>query len=254
MRDARNARRGDAPEVAGRIDIAMTPAGAALMPPADAYVVIDALRATTVMAVLFNRGLRSLRAFADIGAARESARQHGALLFGEEHGLRPEGFDYGNSPAEAAPLELSGLEAVHFTTNGTLALCAVAKCGPTFAGSLVNLSAVVHAVGTYGRVTLVCSGNGRGQHFSLEDFAVAAAFAQRLRRKHPAAIAGDGALLALQLSDSADLVSQSEHAAITRQLGFGADIDYACRIDVAPSVPFVTHFGDGWATLENRLL
>ena len=235
-----------------RIDIAMTPDEAARMPPADAYVVIDTLRATTVMAVLFHRGLRQLRTVADIRSALAPATA-GALLFGEEHGVRPEGFDYGNSPVEAAGLELTGRHAVHYTTNGTLAMCSAASKGPTFAGSLVNLSAVVEAVSSFGRVMLVCAGNGRGQHFSLEDFAVAAAVAQRLRGHYPAAEAGDAALLALQLKAPIELVSQSDHATITRKLGFEADIDYACRVDAAPSVPFVTAYGDGWAILENHL-
>jgi 2-phosphosulfolactate phosphatase len=235
-----------------RIDIAMTPDEAARMPPADAYVVIDTLRATTLMAVLFHRGLRQLRAVADIRAALAPA-QAGALLFGEEHGIRPEGFDYGNSPAEAATLDLTGRHAVHYTTNGTLAICALATKGPAFAGSLVNLSAVVKAVSGYERVTFVCAGNGRGEHFSLEDYAVAAAFVQRLRGHYSAAEVGDSAVLALQLPNPVALISQSQHASITRKLGFAADIQYACRIDAAPSVPFVTEFGDGWAVLENRL-
>jgi len=60
-------------------------------------------------------------------------------------------------------------------------------------------------------------------------------------------------LLALQLKAPIELVSQSDHATITRKLGFEADIEYACRVDAAPSVPFVTACGDGWAILENHL-
>ena len=230
----------------------MIPTEAELMPPADAYVVIDTLRATTAMAVLFHRGLRQLRAVAEIAAGRAAAKEHGWLLFGEEHGLRPEGFDYGNSPAEAASLDLRGRNAVHFTTNGTIGLCTVASRGPTFAGALVNLSAIAEAVRGYDRVMLVCAGNWRGRLFSLEDFAVASAFAQRLRGLHPDAQLGDGALLGMQLADPAELIAHSEHESITRELGFEADIEFACQLDAAPSVPFVTAFGDGWALLEDH--
>ena len=222
------------------------------MAPADAYVVIDALRATTVMAVLLHNGLRSLRVVSDIDEARLAATEGGALLFGEEHGHRPAGFDHGNSPAEAARLELTGRSGVHFTTNGTLAICAVAPYGPTFAGSLVNLTAVLAALSAYERVTFVCAANGRGQSFSLEDFAVAAAFVQQLYAQHPEAEAGDAALLALQLDNPVRRVRESEHATIIRKLGFEADIEYACRVGAAPSVPFVTEFGTGWAVLENQ--
>ncbi len=234
-----------------RLDIAMIPAEAARMTAPDCYIVIDALRATTVQAVLFHRGLASMRVVSQIAAARDAASP-GVLLFGEEGGLPPQDFHHGNSPVEAANLDVHGRHAVHFTTNGTVALCTVASRGPTYTGSLVNLSAVAEAAFTADHVVVVCSGNARGTVFSLEDFAVATAFVQRLAAGPNPPALGDAALLALSIADPAALIPRSHHAEIVRGLGLHADIDFACRLDAAPSVPFVTAFGDGWATLENR--
>lgn len=237
--------------VARRIDIAVTPAEALLMPKADCYVVIDALRATTTIAALFHGGLSNLRVVADIAAARRD-KTAGRLLFGEEGGLRPPGFDYGNSPAEAATLDIEGREATLMTSNGTVALCAVAGRGDTVACSLVNLSAVAAYCKSKNSVNVVCSGNGGARRFSLEDFAVAAALVRLLSAQAPDAVLGDAALLATKLAAPEHLVPVSEHAAITIKLGFAADLEFACQRDIAPSVPVVVSHGDGWALLENR--
>ena len=245
---------GDPRVVPARIDIATTPAEAARMAAADCYVVIDALRATTVMAVLFHRGMRQVRAVADLELARYLARNKDSLLVGEVNGLPPEGFDFGNSPVEVAQGEFAGRTAVHFTTNGTLGLTGVARLGPTIAGSMVNLGVVANFVDSYERVTFVCAGNARGTVFSLEDFAVAAAFVQRLEAHEPGASLGDAAALAVRISRPELLITQSEHATVTRNLGLEPDIDFCAWPDIAPAIPFVTEFGDDWALLEDRLL
>ena len=228
----------------------MTPSEALLLPKTEAYVVIDALRATTTIAVLFHRGLKRLRVVSDVAEARR-IRREGTLLLGEQGGLPPEGFDFGNSPVEAAAMTLTGREAVHVTSNGTKALCAVAGMGTTVAGSLANLSVVSNYVARFESVTLVCSGNTGAKVFALEDFAVAAAFVQRLLIEHPGAQLGDAAILASRISEPISLIAEASHAEIVRGLGLGHDIEYVARVDVAPSVPLVVACGVGWAELEN---
>jgi 2-phosphosulfolactate phosphatase len=234
-----------------RIHVAMTPAEAALLPPADCYAVIDVLRATTVMAVLFSRGLRSLRVVETLEIGR-AAKTPETILLGDEHGLRPEGFDYGNSPVELNNVDLAGRSAVHVTTNGTRALCTVAPLGRVVATSLVNLASVLELATQGDSICFVCAGNARARLFSLEDFAVAAAGVQRLHAIAPEAHLGDGARLALQLPNPLQLIAGSEHAEATRRLGFAADIEFAMRPDTAPAAPIVTAFGEGWAELALR--
>jgi len=228
----------------------MTPAEAALLPRTDAYVVIDALRATTTIAVLFHRGLKRLRAVSDVAEARR-IRRVGTLLLGEEGGLPPEGFDFGNSPVEAAGMTLTGRDAVHVTSNGTKALCTVAAMGPTLAGSLANLSAVSNYVEQFESATIVCSGNIGAAVFALEDFAVAAAFVQRLLRENSEVQLGDAAILASRIHEPIALVARASHAEVVRGLGLGHDVEFAARVDVAPSVPLVVARAEGWAELEN---
>src|SRR5688572_25698928 len=98
-----------------RVDVAVLPAEALTM-TAEAFVVVDVLRATTTIATLFGRGLSDLVVVDDIEAAQEFAVRENRLLFGEVGGLRPDGFDYGNSPVEAQSAEVFDGSAVLFTT------------------------------------------------------------------------------------------------------------------------------------------
>lgn len=232
-----------------RVDIALTPAEATVLPHAECYVVIDVLRATTTIAALFGRGLARLHVVSRIDEARKR-KAPGRILLGEEGGLRPEGFDYGNSPVEAAGLDLTGREAVQVTSNGTKALCAVAPLGTVTTAAMANLRAAAAFLGRFETVTLVCSGNHGAQTFSLEDFAVAAALLQDLTANNPGLALGDAARLALVVGDPGLLIGRSEHAAILRGLGFGDDVEFARQRDTSDAVPSVTSHGDGWATLE----
>ncbi len=236
-----------------RIDIAMVPGEAALLPRADAYIVIDTLRATTTIATLFARGLRRLRVVTDLEAAFAAKADSGALLFGEVGGLPPEGFDYGNSPVEAETLGVEGREAVLMTSNGTKALCAVASLGPTVAASLVNVSEVIKWATESERVAIVCAGNHGALQFSLEDFAVAAAITRGLVERSGDVTLGDAARLAMAPGEPEQLIRVAEHAEVVRKLGLARDVDFAVTRDRAPSLPAVVEFGDGWAVLENAI-
>ncbi|MCK9518998.1 MAG: 2-phosphosulfolactate phosphatase [Dehalococcoidia bacterium] len=237
-----------------RIDVAMVPAEA-LAIGADAYLVVDQLRATTTIATLFEAGLRRLTVVDDIVAARERAAETGALLFGEVGGLAPDGFDYGNSPVEARDAAVADREAVLFTSNGTRALCALGGRGEVVAAALANISASCRSVVAAKRVAVVCAGTELGTRFTLEDYAAAGALVATLRRQSPEAELGDAATLAFELAERGDvdrLVRAAAHALATEALGFGPDIDFAMQCDTSRAVPRVVACGSGWAALEDR--
>ena len=91
----------------------------------DIYIVIDVIRATTTMAVMFDQGAARVFAAETIEQAREAAQKFPErLLCGERNVQRVPGFDYGNSPVQFSQLNLSGREIIHTTTNGTRAFYA----------------------------------------------------------------------------------------------------------------------------------
>ncbi len=133
------------------VDVLLTPAELGnvgpRLAPADVAIVIDVIRATTTLAVLFDGGCARVLVAGDIPGARAfAARQPGMyLLAGEVGGLPPPGFDFGNSPVEFAAADLRGREVVFSTTNGTRALRACVGAGAILAGSLRNAQAVCRA-------------------------------------------------------------------------------------------------------------
>jgi 2-phosphosulfolactate phosphatase len=244
-------------------DLALMPVEASSM-EADCYVVVDLLRATTTIAVLFERGLDDLIAVDDIDLARTLARAQGRLLFGEVGGLAPPGFDHGNSPVEAARSELAGRGAVLFTTNGTRALCALGQQGLVVTGALANISAVVGRMGRHQRTVVVCAGTEGGSRFALEDFAAAGIILRAALRRWPGTELGDAAGLAVAApgyedwiatglpqpaAPSGHLVVGSRHARLLASIGLSADIQFALREDTSRALPTVVDCKPGQARL-----
>lgn len=108
------------------------------------FIVIDVIRATTTLCVLFERDCRRVLVAAGIAAARRAREESGSdyLLAGESGGLAPAGFDFGNSPRELATARVAGQDVVFATTNGTRALRACLGGRAIYAGAFRNAGAV----------------------------------------------------------------------------------------------------------------
>ncbi|MCH7484370.1 MAG: 2-phosphosulfolactate phosphatase [Chloroflexi bacterium] len=159
----------------GRIDVALLP-GQKFDAARSVCVVVDVLRASSSIVTLLERGCSSVVAAPTTDRARHlrtGLPDH--LLCGEERGLPPHGFDYGNSPSEFSRLDLSGRSAILATSNGTRVLAAIAADSPAvLVGALLNRTAVARAAIDIARqrglgVTVVCSAAHGGGTFVLED-------------------------------------------------------------------------------------
>src|SRR3989442_13873822 len=89
-----------------KIDAVLTPAEIDLLPQRDlkntTAVVFDVLRATSTILTALAHGAREIYPVRTIeeAFALQSAQMPGALLGGERHGEKIDGFDLGNSPLE----------------------------------------------------------------------------------------------------------------------------------------------------------
>lgn len=149
-------------------DIELTPRRRAR----TAAIVVDVIRATTTLAVMFEHGARRVLVARDVEQARQArASLPLAILAGEVNAVAPSDFDHGNSPAEWSQLSQARLadhEILFATTNGARGLHAAIGGGPVFAGSLRNASAVCSTAltaarqlardGEPGEVAIICSG------------------------------------------------------------------------------------------------
>lgn len=235
-------------------------------PAGKTCVVIDVLRASTTLVAAFERGLARAVIAPGPGAARRLARQLGpdVLLGGEVGGLAPRGFDLGNSPLEYLRADLTGRTLVFATSNGTRALRRAAGAAEVLVGSLANAGAVLDAALAAGRdVVFVCAGRGRGRAFGLDDAFTAGFFVDELVRRVGASpvpapdidLPGQSPPNQLVLDDSAVAARQvcfgfgrdplaafraSAHGHRLIQMGLGADVEFAARVDLSRKIPRLT--------------
>ena len=128
-----------------KFDAALTPADISRLPERDlsgtTCVVFDVLRATSSMITALANGAAEIFPAKTIEEARAlREKMPDALLGGERHGERIEGFDLGNNPFEYAAH--SGRRIISTTTNGTIALRACERAGRVLVGALLNLAAL----------------------------------------------------------------------------------------------------------------
>jgi 2-phosphosulfolactate phosphatase len=230
----------------GVIDVAFTRAE---LRPADIAVVIDVLRATSTATQALAAGYQRVLCADTIERAR-TLRAPGRVLAGERHGLKPEGFDQGNSPAEAA--QARGAELVLATTNGAPTIVAAAAHAPeVLLCSLLNLDPVIAAIrdrvaGRDATVQVVCSGTDGG--VALEDVYVAGRVSQALAgERTDAALVAEGVARAFETPEAA--LGASADARALRNNGMATDIAYCALVSRLDSVPVVAAVQGGVATV-----
>jgi 2-phosphosulfolactate phosphatase len=114
---------------------------------AGTVVVIDVFRAFTTAAVALSRGADSIVIVGDLDEALALRKQGvGQYCMGERGGLKPPGFDFGNSPSELSRAEVAGKRLILTTTNGTAGVLAARGASTIYAGALVTASATASAI------------------------------------------------------------------------------------------------------------
>ena len=220
------------------------------LPSADVWLVIDILRATTVITRWFELGGTELYPVKTPDDARELVQElkdRGStpLLMGEVNGIPPEGFDAGNSPIELTYDIVRGHYCgVMSTTNGTVALSEAASTGcPVIAASFRNYSACLDYALTIGkRIGFLCS--GRKSRPSWEDTLCAGAIIERLGERGEV-LMSDSARMSLTLWQNRDVnlekfIRLSTHAKYLEQIGYNDDISFSCQSDVSTVVPVLS--------------
>jgi 2-phosphosulfolactate phosphatase len=232
----------------GLVDVVLSPPEIDLLPRRDLgasiCVVFDVLRATSTMITALAHGAAGVWPVRSIEEARAlKEKRPEALLGGERHGDRIEGFDLGNSPLEYGD-NVRGREIISTTTNGTIALRAVEHASSVLAASLLNNGATaLHLAARPSQdVLLVCAGTFRDA--ALEDI-LAAGMLISLLPGRPLTDAGEVAL-ALYRREQADLPGALHRATNGRALlakGRRAEVDWCARASVFPILAGMTPEG-----------
>ena len=209
---------------------------------AGAVVVIDVIRAFTTAAYAFEAGAHAIYLVDTVAEALAFKAAHrGSVAMGEDHGLRPAGFDLSNSPVGAATVDLDGRVVVHRTSAGTRGVVAARSADRLWAASLVCATATAAAVtaADLGAPTYVITGDfaDRDDRPGADD---------RMTAEHIEAIRTGGAP---DPAAMARRVLGTDEAVLTLKLGDGHvhpdDIAYATDVDRFAFAMEVTRTPDG---------
>ncbi|GMV05429.1 MAG: putative 2-phosphosulfolactate phosphatase [Gemmatimonadota bacterium] len=202
-------------------------------------VVVDVIRATTSMVEALANGARAIYPVASAEEAVRLATSLGredTLLAGERKGLRVEGFDLGNSPAEFTREVVEGKRLVMSTSNGTVALAQVQDVPRVVVGAFTNLEAVAGAVAHDGALAVLCA--GRLGRFALDDALFAGHLIRRLGTEvelNDAARAVHALAGAFPAGTEALTATDAGRAVI--DIGFGPDLEVCGDVDRHAVVP-----------------
>jgi 2-phosphosulfolactate phosphatase len=146
-------------------------------------VVIDVFMATTTLLTILENGAKSVRPVATLAEAEalgDSLDPSMRLRGGEQGAQLVQGFDLGPFPDEYPPEKVRGRDVIFLSTNGTVAIAAVAGAERVLLASLRNAPAVARLLqeNAPDSIHIVCAGSmGR---LALEDIAGAAAILARM--------------------------------------------------------------------------
>ncbi|MEM2913011.1 MAG: 2-phosphosulfolactate phosphatase, partial [Candidatus Bathyarchaeia archaeon] len=205
----------------------------------DLIIIIDALRCCSSIVTALANGAEAI---IPVKTLREAYRIHARnpkyLLAGERGGLKPRGFDLGNSPLEYTSERVHGKIILLTTTSGTTAITRSRNSEWVLIGSFLNAKNVAEKALAISRsenldISIVQSGtNGK---FSLEDFICAGAIIARLPQN--AIILSDAALASLLAFERVEndlyaAIARSEHSRKLIELGFVKDVKFSCQMDL----------------------
>ncbi len=151
----------------------------------SATIVVDLLRASTTVCQALAAGAECVVPFVEVeetlAAAAKLGRQN-VLLGGERRGLKIDGFDLGNSPAEYTPAAVGARRVLFTTTNGARALHHACQARHILVGAAVNCRAVADRVRGTHAVNILCAGTAG--EITREDILAAGAIVDAILANH----------------------------------------------------------------------
>lgn len=213
-------------------------------------IVVDALRASTTIAVLLAHGVSRALVVARVEDALALAKtMPDALLVGERGGERLPGFHLGNSPLEVlASPRMDGRTAIFTSSNGAQRLVACSGAHRVLVGSVCNATAVAtwvrpHADAEGTPVVLVAAGKYPDEAFiSPEDEATCTYLSMRIGM--PIAAESQEYFYRweqeLILHGLETIFRNSRHAKRLMEIGYSEDVLFCARPDTTSTLPVVT--------------
>jgi 2-phosphosulfolactate phosphatase len=213
-------------------------------------VVIDMLRATTVIITALKNGCSKVIPVVDIEEALELSRKQRdiCILGGERKSLKIEGFDCANSPLEYTKEVVSGKTLIMTTSNGTRAINGSIGAEHILIGAMINGKAVSQRLLELNEDVIFVNAGTSGQ-FSMDDFICSGYIINCMiqsRKADLSDIAFTAAHIYNNHKDIKSYLENARHFNVLKKLGLEKDLQYCCSKDLTDLVPI---YKDGVITV-----
>jgi len=210
-------------------------------------VVVDVLRATSVILIALDNGAKEVIPVGSIDFAMKiSVNSHGGqtLLCGERNTKMIEGFDLGNSPLEYTEERVGGKSIILFTTNGSKAIVKAKYSDKVLIASFNNLTKMAEHLIKLGTDVEIISSGANGI-FCLEDTICAGALVKKMIEMKADIELTDATDASLVLNEKYGtnikmMMQNCQHGKLLMENGFNEDIDFCSSIDNIPLIPYFT--------------
>jgi 2-phosphosulfolactate phosphatase len=205
-------------------------------------VVVDVLRATSVICTMFHNGVKEIIPVRSVDEA-QNYKEKGFMVVAERDGKKLDFADFGNSPFYFTQEVVSGKTIVYSTTNGTNAITIGKEAEQVIIASFLNISAITNYLLGQGKdVIILCSG-WKGK-FCIEDSLLAGLLSKNLLDSKNFITKCDSVYAAIDMWSIAkeDLNIYIEKAAQKhrlKKLGLDDVIGYCLTLDITSIVPIL---------------
>lgn len=203
-------------------------------------VIVDILRATTIITTMFHQGLKKLIPVKDIDEARKY-KGKGYLISAERNGKKIDFADFGNSPFDFTPEKIKDKTLVYSTTNGTNTINIAKKSEMVLIASFLNFTSIAdYLISQKKDVLILCSG-WKGD-FCTEDFLFAGALSEKLILSKNYFTESDSTLSSIDIWNlsKTDLLKYIKNIFQYKRLidfGFGDIVNYCFQADITDVIP-----------------
>lgn len=187
-------------------------------------IVIDVLRAFSTAAYAFSRGAKEVILVSTVDEALSlKSSTPNAKAMGEVGGLRPEGFDFGNSPTYINEADLPGTTMIHRTSAGTQGVVRSQGADVLLASSFVVATATARFIANLAAPEVTFVITGKSYNGGDEDLACAEYLEELLKGNQP-----DRKPFIRRVMESRDAFPHLDPAQRDFPL---SDLEYCTRID-----------------------
>lgn len=203
-------------------------------------VVVDILRATTILTTMINNGAEKVIPVKNLDDALEYKKK-GFLVVAERNGQKVDFADFDNSPFSFTGEKINKQTLVYSTLNGTNTINIAKNSNQLIIASFLNYSSVVdYLLNQENDILIICS--GWKNNYCIEDSLFAGALADKLLESGKYHTTCDSTIASVDLwniakDDLLNYIKKMYQYKRLKDFGFDEIIKYCFQIDTTNTIP-----------------